>query len=290
MSYTDTDRTSLWLESLFQADPSLVGSKIARPDNLVLGVGVEATEDDNEERAKLYNFDNIQNAYKMLHLCSITESPSKSESLVHAHAETFLKRAYAAWNLSGQARRDYEESLKVYVNASLSDLFSLNAPICNPNTNEILALQDIHEEVGDLRKQVSALKAQIARRDDSIAEFKEALATAKEREEYFDLHVQDAIKGATAELQGKYDYLVSKTDVVVAAAVREFKEKLREMQGMYEESQEALAKQEKKTLKQEAVARERLLLLNEAEEELKKMQSRLEECGLNPRQGNCTIA
>lgn len=297
MSYSDTDRTSLWLETLFQADPSMKGSKIARPDNLVLGPGVESTEEDKQEREKVYTFDAIQNAYKMLHLCSIADSPSKSESLVHAHAESFLKRAYAAWNLSGQTRRDYEESLKVYMNASLSDLFSLNAPICNPNTNEILALQDIHEEVEDLRKQVSVLKAQISRRDDTISELKESIAASKQREEYFDLHVQDSIKGATLELQGKYDYVVSKTDVIVAAAVKEYKEKLRDMQGLYEDAQEAIVKQEKKTQKQEAktiqceaVARERLLLLSEAEQELEKMQSRLKECGLSPGPSKCTIA
>ena len=46
----------------------------------------------------------------------------------------------------------------------------------------------------------------------------ESIAASKQREEYFDLHVQDSIKGATLELQGKYDYVVSKTDVIVAAA------------------------------------------------------------------------
>jgi hypothetical protein len=290
MSYTEMDRTSMWLETLFQADPSMPGSKIARPDNLVVGPGVESTEEDNEDRAKLYTFDNIQNAYKMLHLCSITESPSKSESLVHAHAETFLKRAYAAWNLSGQTRRDYEESLKVYMNASLSDLFSLNAPICNPNTNEILALQDIHEEVNDLRKQLSALKVQISRRDDVIAELKDSIAASKEREEYFELHLQDSIKGATAEIQGKYEYLVKHSDVVVAAAIQDAKEKLNDMRSLYEDAQDAITKQEKKTLKQEAIARERLMLLSEAEEELKRMQMRLKALGESPVQSSkCSI-
>jgi hypothetical protein len=286
MSYTDSERTSLWLETLFVTDPNMPGAKIARRDNLVVGQGVVITEEDAEERIKVYNFDAIQNAYKMLHLCSNTDSPSKSESLVHAHAETFLKRAYAAWNLSGQTRKDYEESLKVYVNASLSDLFSLHAPICNPNTNEILALQDIYEELETLRHRVDLLNVEILKRDELIEELRETLENSKERERYYDLNMQDAIKGATLQLQEKYDYLVVHSDLVVAAAVKECENNLRLSENFSRESQASLKAQKEKTLEQEALAQERLVLLKEAELEINRIVNGPQE---RPRQSRCSI-
>jgi hypothetical protein len=207
------------------------------------------------------------------------DNPSHSESLLHAHAEAFLKRAYAAWHLVGDAREAFEKSLKSYVNITLSDLFTTHAPICRVGTNEILALQDMHSEMETLRSENAVLKGEIERRDDAIAEMRQKLEDAELRERRFNDTLADSIAGATLQQRNDYNYLQNHVDTVVSAATLELQQQNQTVLKQLGECNYDLSRSAKKNEDEAAIAQERLQLLALAKAELVKMQERLEACG-----------
>jgi hypothetical protein len=277
--YSDQDRTNEWLNTLFENNPKSPGSKLAHPDRLVFPDGAPASAEQAKERNTVYTFESIQNAYRVLYLCSMDDNPSKTESLLHAHAESFLKRAYAAWNLWGTRREEFERTLKVYVNTTLSDLFAMHAPICKFGTNEILALQDVHRELEAARAEAAVLRAEIQRRDDALAELRQKLSDAESRDRYFAQNLADSIEGATAEQRAKYEYLRKNTDTVVAAATQEKEMMLQATRKQLGACQfdftNLMGKFEKETLQSE----QRLLQLAEKEVQVKQLNHKLATCG-----------
>ncbi len=277
--YSDADKTYAWLGELFETNTRVPGAKIAHPEALRFPDGLPSTEAEVKEREEVYNFDAIQNAYRVLWACSMDDNPSHSESLLHAHAESFLKRAYAAWHLVGDTREAFEKSLKSYVNITLNDLFTSHAPICRVGTNEILALQDMHAEMETLRSENAVLRGEIERRDDAIAELRMKVEDAEIRDRRFNETLADSIAGAKLEQQQRYDYLSKHVDTVVAAATLELQQQNQTALKQLGECQFDLTRVAKQTEGETTVARERLQLLGLAEAELKKMQERLAACG-----------
>jgi hypothetical protein len=287
--YNDAERTYAWLDTLFVNNPNVPGSKTPQPENLVYPGALVTTEQETEERNTLYSFQAIQNAYRVLFLCSLDDEPSRTESILHAHAEYFLKRAYAAWNLSGGRREDFERNLKVYVNTTLSELFANNAPVCRVGTNEVLAVQDLHAELEAMRSQNSLLRQEIERRDSTIEELRLKLEDADARDRYFSQNLADSIEGATAEQRAKYEYLRANTDTVVAAATAEVQETLQRTMKQLGMCQIDFTRLQAKYESEAVVARQRLQLLSEGEAALRKAEERLVTCGETEKSENCTI-
>ena len=286
--FSETEVTYAWLNTLFGSDARAPGVKIPSPENLELAPGVNSTEEDERERKLVYNFTNIQNAYRVLFICSLSNSPNHTESLLHAHAETFLKKAYAAWNLSGIARIKFEQSLGVYVNTTLAEMFQTNAPVCREGANEILALQDMHMELEDARNEIAGLKVGIKFGASEIESLREKLKEAELRDINFAQNLSDSIEGAVLEQRQKFDFLSKNVDAVIASAMSETNQKLdtaREQLGKCQFNYTIL---QDKCKIAEDTAQERLVLLEKAALEMKKMQDRLRTCGRDEK-SECVI-
>jgi hypothetical protein len=286
--FSATELTYAWLDSLFSQDPSKPGSKIADSSQLVLGPGVLSTEEEDQEREQIYTFQNIQNAYRVLSICSMPDSKFYTESLLHAHAETFLKKAYAAWNLSGVPRLRFENSLKTYVNTTLAEMFQTNAPVCREGTNEILALQDMHQEVEECRRQNLSLKETVREMQYENDKLREALKNADLRDVSFAQNLSDSIEGATLEQRQKYQFLTTNIDAVIAAAVVDTKSQLGTVEEQLGQCQFKYTVLQSKLEKSEGDRREQLKLLQNAASEMTLMQDRLRSCG-QVEKSDCSI-
>lgn len=288
-AYSDAERTYAWLDTLFVNNPNMPGSRTPQPEYLVYPETLPTNEEETEQRNTLYNFQAIQNAYRVLFLCSLDDQPSRTESILHAHAEYFLKKAYAAWNLSGSRREEFERTLKVYVNTTLTELFSNNAPVCRVGTNEVLAVQDMHAELEAMRAQNALLRVEIEKRDGTIGELKLKLEESDARDRYFSQNLADSIEGATAELRAKNEYLTKNTDTVVAAATQELRENLQRTLKDVGACQADYNRLHAKRESELVISRNRLDLLEENDALLRKARARLEACGESDGSGNCTI-
>ena len=278
-NFSETELTYAWLETLFSPDPQVPGQKVTNPENLELAPGVTQTQMEDEERETVYNFKNIQNAYRVLFICSLANSPTHTESLLHAHAETFLKKAYAAWNLSGIPRLRFEQALGVYVNTTLAQMFQTNAPVCREGTNEILALQDMHQELEDSRVTIAELKARVGFYSKEVEMLQEKLKEAELRDINFAQNLSESIDGAVVEQRQKYEFLSKNVDSVIAAAVQDTKQQLDGERGqLYKCQSEFTFMQGQLKIAQET-SQERLVLLEKAAAEMMKMQDRLRSCG-----------
>jgi hypothetical protein len=289
MNYSDADKTYAWLDELFETNTRVPGSKIAHPEALRFPDGLPSTEEQTKERETVYSFDAIQNAYRVLWACSMADDRSHSESLLHAHAESFLKRAYAAWHLVGDTRDAFEKSLKSYVNITLNDLFTSHAPICRVGTNEILALQDMHSEMETLRSENAVLRGEIERRDDALAELRTKLGDAELRDRRFNETLADSIAGAKLQQQNEYNYLKEHVDTVVSAATMELQQQNQTVLRQLGECQFDLSKVAKQIEGESSTVREQNRLLALAQAEMKKMQERLEACGEPKADESCSI-
>jgi hypothetical protein len=287
--YNDAERTYAWLDTLFVNNPNVPGSRIPQPENLVYPDALVTTEKETEERNTLYSFKAIQDAYRVLFLCSLDDAPSRTETILHAHAEYFLKRAYAAWNLSGSRKDDFERNLKVYVNTTLSELFANNAPVCRMGTNEVLAVQDLHSEMEALRNQNMRIRQELEQKNATIEELKLKLEDADARDRYFSQNLADSIEGATAEQRAKYEYLRANTDTVVAAATQELQETLQRTMKQLGMCQSDFTRLQVRHETEMVVSRQRLQLLGEGEAALRKAEERLMACGETEKSENCTV-
>jgi hypothetical protein len=285
--FSETELTYAWLDTLFDSNEKSPGSKTANPENLELAPGVSTTEEDDAERELIYNFTNIQNAYRVLFICSLTNSPNHTESLLHAHAETFLKKAFAAWNLSGIARFKFEQSLGVYVNTTLAEMFQTNAPICREGANEILALQDMHKEIEDARNEIADLKAGLRFSSTEIQTLREKLKEAELRDINFAQNLSESIDGAVVEQRQKFDFLTKNVDSVITSAVSETQQKLESTKEQLGKCQINYTILHDKYKTAQDTAQDRLELLQKAASELTKMQNRLQSCGQGEKSECC---
>jgi hypothetical protein len=277
--FNETEVTYAWLDTLFGSDSRAPGAKISNPENLELAPGVTPSAEEDRERELIYNFTNIQNAYRVLFICSLSNSPNHTESLLHAHAETFLKKAYAAWNLSGIARLKFEQSLGVYVNTTLAEMFQTNAPVCREGANEILALQDMHKELEDARNEIADLKAGIKFSGSEIQALREKLKEAELRDINFAQNLSESIDGAVVEQRQKFDFLTKNVDAVITSAVSETQQKLDSTKEQLGKCQINYTILQDKLKHFQNLAQDRLELLEKAASEMTKMQNRLKSCG-----------
>jgi hypothetical protein len=289
--YNDAERTYAWLDTLFINNPNVPGSRIPQPENLEFPATLPTTKEETDLRNSMYSFQAIQNAYRVLFLCSLDDEPSRTESILHAHAEYFLKKAYAMWNLSGSRREEFERNLKMYANTTISELFAMNAPVCRVGTNEVLALQDMHAELEAVRTQNAVLRAEIERHTMTIEELKLKLEESDARDRYFSQNLADSIQGAIAEQKAKYEYLRANTDTIVAAATQEQQVTLQRTLKLLGECQADFTRLQSKHEAEAVVSRQRLTLLEEGGAIIRKAEARLEACGCGEtdKSDNCTI-
>jgi hypothetical protein len=144
-----------WVDYIFEKDPSNPSTVLVHANRLAVPEGLEqyASAQEAAQRNDVYNIQALLNAFRMRQLCSVDNLITSGESLLHAHAELFLSRGYAAWNLTGKSKLDFEERLKRFTDPTLSQLFLSGAPVCTTQENEILQASDLRERVLELERE-----------------------------------------------------------------------------------------------------------------------------------------
>jgi len=148
-----------------------------------------------------------------------------SESLLHAHAELFLTKGYAAWNLTGQSRLAFEERLKRFSDPSIASLFTRNAPVCTINGNEILQGEELRERIRELEQENANFKAIAEQASEEMLGVRDELVEKTRQLELVEYNLKASIDAGLASKDRELEELRNSTDVIVASALQEQKEK-----------------------------------------------------------------
>lgn len=218
-------RVKDWIDFIFEKDPNSPGVINVHANRLEVpeGIGEYSTAEEMKLRSEVFTLQALLNAYRMRQLCS-QDKFSQTETLVHAHAELFLSRGFAAWNLTGQARITFEDSLKRFTNPTLSTLFFENAPVCSTAETEILESSDVKNRIEQLERENINFKAVAEQGAEEMASVRDALEKAREEIHLLESNLDGAIKAGLAEKNMQLNKLQEEVDIIVATALQEYKD------------------------------------------------------------------
>jgi hypothetical protein len=221
-------RVKDWIDTIFEKDLAS-GTVIVHQERLVLPAGIESYSSPEESRLRndVYNINALLTSFRMRQLCTL-ESVVGGESLLHAHAELFLSRGYAAWNLTGKSRIDFENSLKRLTDPTLTMLFTGNAPVCSVENNEILDSSDLREHVLQLQRENANFKAISEQAAEEMAILRDKLMSKEEQIQLMEINLGESIQAALSAKEKELESLRSSTDLIVASALQEQKDFRRE--------------------------------------------------------------
>jgi hypothetical protein len=255
-------RAKEWVDYIFEKDPQSPGTILVHAERLHVPDGLEINAEESRLRAEVYTLDSLLNAYRMRQLCSVDNLLTSSESVLHAHAELFLSRGYAAWNFSGQSRLNYEERLRRYSDPTLSSLFSNNAPVCTTRGNEVLQVSELQERIFDLERENSNLRSIAESASEEMEHMKDDLQEKKNQLDVVEHNLKASIENALAVKNKEIDELRNTTDLIVASALQEQKDSCNDMG-----TQESLKSYIKTLEKRQSQLEEYLLLAKQSLEE-----------------------
>jgi hypothetical protein len=223
-AYFDT-RVKDWVEYIFEKDPSDPSVILVHAERLAVpeGLASYSTAEEVKLRSDVYNINELLKAYRTGKLCS-PNSGFSSETLLHAHAEVFLSKGYAAWNLTGKARMDFLDRLKRFTEPALSSMFFENAPVCTMSDDEIILASELKERVLQLERENVNFKAVAEEAADQLAKVTDELTKSKEELAMLESSVAGAIEAGLEQKNRQIEQLHAETDVIVAAALQEYKD------------------------------------------------------------------
>jgi hypothetical protein len=232
-AFFDT-RVRDWVNFIFEKDPNNPSTIIVHADHLALPEGIEqySSSQESMQRNEIYNIQALLNAYRMRQLCAVDNLLTSSESLLHAHAELFLSKGYAAWNLTGKSKVDFEDRLKRFTDPTLSTLFMGDAPVCSTQENEILQASELRERVLELERENVNFKAISEQAAEEMADLSEKLQQKTEQIHLMEIHLNETILSALSSKQQEFEKALSEknqeleklrgeTDLIVATALQE---------------------------------------------------------------------
>jgi len=226
-------RVSRWLEMLFEKNMTIPGETIVHPERLQVPKGIEGmfSREESLLRTEKYNIYKLLNAYRIRQLCTLDKAPG--ESLLHAHAELFLSRGYAAWNLYGNSRIEFENSLLRLTEPTLTSLFAGNAPICSVDDNEIIDSYELKQKVDELQRENANFQLISEQAADEMEDLQEQIARKDEQVRLMEQNLNDTINAALLEKNRELEELRHNTDLIVATALQEQKQTRKDLDTVY---------------------------------------------------------
>lgn len=212
-----------WVDYIFEKDPNSPSTIIVHANHLAVPEGIDqySSPQESVQRNEVYNIQALLNAYRMRQLCAVDNLLTSSESLLHAHAELFLSKGYAAWNLTGKSKADFEERLKRFTDPTLSRLFMGDAPVCSTQENEILQASELRERVLELERENVNFKAISEQAAEEMVDLRDKLQEKTEQIRLMELHLKETIETALAAKHQELEKLRGDTDLIVATALQE---------------------------------------------------------------------
>ena len=225
-----------WIDFIFEKDVAS-GRVIIHQEHLKVPEGLEKFSSPEEVnlRNEVYTFNAILNSYRIRQLCTI-EKVSEGESLLHAHAELFLSKAYAAWNLNSStrpSRMDFENRLKRLTDPTLTMLFTGNAPVCSVKDEEIIESSDLKIELDKLRVENASLKEYAEQAKEEMETLQTKLMQREEQIKLMQNNLNDSIEAGLFAKENELQKLRESTDLIVASALQEQKNAWEEMSTRY---------------------------------------------------------
>jgi hypothetical protein len=217
-------RVSTWIDSIFEKDLAS-GTVIVHQERLQVPEGLEkySTPEEVMLRNDVYNINALLNSYRIRQLCTLDRVVS-GESLLHAHADLFLSKGYAAWNLNGRSRIDFENSLKRLTDPTLSMLFTGNAPVCSGKDSEIVDSYELKEELDQLKRENSTLQVISEQAADEMADLENRLRKKEEQIKLMEENISDSIQAGLYSKDKELRELRDSIDLIVASALQEQKD------------------------------------------------------------------
>jgi hypothetical protein len=270
-------RVKDWIDSIFEKDLAS-GTVIVHQERLVLPAGIESYSSAEESRLRndVYNINALLTSYRMRQLCTLDRVVG-GESLLHAHAELFLSKGYAAWNLTGKSRLDFENSLKRLTDPTLTMLFTGNAPVCSVENNEIIDSADLKEQLLQLQRENANFQAISEQAAEDMADLRNKLMQKDEQIQLMEENLGESIQAALSAKEKELESLRNNTDLIVASALQEQKD-VRRDQAQKDPARIASLEAYVKTLEKERAQLEHYLRI--ARDAL--LQKKYEEKGTRP--------
>jgi hypothetical protein len=211
------------VDYIFEKDATNPSTVLVHANRLAVPEGLEqyATVQESAERNEVYNIQALLNAFRMRQLCAVDNLITSGESLLHAHAELFLSRGYAAWNLTGKSKTDFEERLKRFTDPTLSKLFLSDTPVCSAQENEILQASDLRERLLELERENVNFKAIAEQAAEEMVDLRDQLQEKIHQMELMETNLKSTIDAALAGKQRELEKLQEATDLIVATALQE---------------------------------------------------------------------
>jgi hypothetical protein len=223
-AYFDT-RVKDWVEYIFEKDPNDLSVILVHADRLAVpeGLASYSTAEEVRLRSDTYNINELLKAYRTGKLCS-PNSGFSSETLLHAHAEVFLSKGYAAWNLTGKSRLDFLDRLRRFTEPALATMFFENAPVCTLGDDEIIIASELKERVLQLERENVNFKAVAEEAADQLARVTDELTKSRDELSLLESSIAGAIEAGLEQKDRQLEQLQAETDVIVASALQEFKD------------------------------------------------------------------
>ena len=222
-------RVKDWIDTIFEKEYGS-GTIIVHQERLVVPDGIESYSSAEESRLRndVYNINALLNSYRIRQLCTLDNAIVSGESLLHAHADLFLSKGYAAWNLTGKSRLDFENTLKRLMDPTLTMLFTGNAPVCSPDSNEIVDSAELRERNNQLQREIANVQVISEQASEEMADLRDKLMAKEEQIRMMELNLAESIQAGLEAKEKELETLRNNTDLIVASALQEQKDRRRE--------------------------------------------------------------
>jgi hypothetical protein len=226
-----------WIDSIFEKD--LASNRInIHPERLIIPEGLEKYSSPQEAilRSDVYNFNAILNSYRIRQLCTLEKNGIvPGESLLHAHADLFLSKAYAAWNLSGRSRLDFESNLNNLTNPTITMLFTGNAPVCSSSDGEIVESYELKSDLNNLKIENANFQAFSAQAADEMEVLQNKLKEKEKQIKFMEENLSDSIQAGLMAKDKQLQDLREQVDLIVASALQEQQDTREDLSSKYPE-------------------------------------------------------